>query len=682
MNPYIGKTLGPYQVVEQIGQGGMATVFKAYHPAMDRYVALKILPSHFTQDETFVARFNQEARTLARLEHPHILPVYDYGEQDGTTYLVMRYIDAGTLNDLILKHGALDLKQTSHIMGHVARALGYAHSQGIIHRDIKPSNVLIDDQGNAFLTDFGIAKIVAGTAHFTGTGMLIGTPAYMSPEQARGQEIDQRSDIYALGVMLYEMVTGRVPFDAETPLAILMKHVNDPLPLPRQIKPGLPEILERVILKALVKLPEDRFQTAEKMAETLESAVAGLPTDVALPPLPGGATAVIPQPVPPLPESVPIPQSLSESAPASEPEPPAQPAPVHTPRPVAEPTPSPQPRKPFPWMSWVGGAALLAFVVLMGIFILPPLLNRDSFDEDALLWQESVVDNTSVNFYVETGEWGICSDGECQGVSYGADFRYADPGCTECVARFDFEVPWDDDYTIWAWWPMGDDRATNTLFNISYGENELTVNVDQRNNGNQWYELATVYLEEEDWLEVYVVGVETGYANADAVGLKLEGDGPPLDPGPYLILPGPNGVVVDNVDPTFTVEGDWGWCGNGDCGGISYGVDFRYASPECTDCFAYFYFDIDRDGDYDIWTWWPQGDDRATDTPFTLISEARELTVNVDQRHNGSAWYKLATLSLEEGDTVNVIVEATATGYANADAVALTRVGEEAETAP
>jgi serine/threonine protein kinase/ligand-binding sensor domain-containing protein len=285
MNQYIGKTLGAYQVLEQIGQGGMATIFKAYHPAMDRYVAVKILASHFTQDETFVPRFTQEARTLARLEHPHVLPVYDYGEQQGVTYLVMRYIEAGTLKDLISQRGPLELEQAARILDQVGRALGYAHSQGVIHRDIKPANVLIDARGDAFLTDFGIAKIVAGTAQYTATGAIVGTPAYMSPEQGLGEPADQRSDIYALGVVLYEMVTGQVPFEAETPLAVLLQHVNSPMPPPRQVKPDLPEAVERVILKALAKSPDDRFQKAEDVIEAFRKALAGPTLDLDAPSL-------------------------------------------------------------------------------------------------------------------------------------------------------------------------------------------------------------------------------------------------------------------------------------------------------------------------------------------------------------------------------------------------------------
>lgn len=343
MNQYIGKRLGSYQVLEQIGQGGMATIFKAYQPAMDRYVAVKILPRHFTEDETFIGRFTQEARTLARLEHPHILPVYDYGEQEGITYLVMRYIEAGTLKDLIARRGPMELNEAARILGQVGRALGYAHIQEVIHRDIKPSNVLMDERGDAFLTDFGIAKLVAGTAQFTATGAIVGTPAYMSPEQGMGKPADYRSDIYALGVMLYEMVTGRVPYEAETPLAVLLKHVNAPLPLPRQIKPGLPEAVERVILKAMAKSPDDRFQTAEGMVETLQKAVAGLPTGIALP-QPAAETVVTTAP------------TKIVSAP-----------------PPPEPTVAVPPRKPLPWLPIAVGVAALAVVLIAALLILPNL---------------------------------------------------------------------------------------------------------------------------------------------------------------------------------------------------------------------------------------------------------------------------------------------------------------------
>ena len=312
MQQHIGKTIGVYQVVEQVGRGGMATVFKAYQPSMDRYVAIKILPSHFTQDESFVGRFTQEARTLARLEHPHILPVHDYGEQEGTTYLVMRYVEAGTLKDLVTRDGPMELKEAARVLGQVGGALDYAHSQDVIHRDIKPSNVLVDERGNTFLTDFGIAKLVAETAQFTASGAVIGTPAYMSPEQGMGQPVDYRCDIYSLGVVLYELITGRVPYEAETPLAVLLKHVNDPLPLPRQIRPDLPEAVERVILKAMAKAPDDRFQSAQQMVDALAAAVAlPLPVvDTAPPQVADAAPAIT------------VARSISETRPVEEHHPP------------------------------------------------------------------------------------------------------------------------------------------------------------------------------------------------------------------------------------------------------------------------------------------------------------------------------------------------------------------------
>ncbi len=256
-----GQTLGPYRIINQIGQGGMATVYKAYHAAMDRYVAIKVLPRQLAESPEFIGRFQQEARTIANLEHPHILPVHDYGESDGITYLAMRYFDAGTLKNR-LRSGSLSLAEVDRLFAQLAEALAYAHAHGVVHRDLKPANVLVDAQDNVFLTDFGIAKLLEGSSHFTATGAMVGTPAYMSPEQVLGQKVDQRSDIYSLGIILYQMVTGREPFEADTPLAVALKHVNEPLPLPSAVKPGVAPAIERVILKALAKNPDDRFATA------------------------------------------------------------------------------------------------------------------------------------------------------------------------------------------------------------------------------------------------------------------------------------------------------------------------------------------------------------------------------------------------------------------------------------
>ncbi len=272
MEDLTGREFGPYRIVAPLGEGGMAAVYKAYQTNMERYVALKVLPRHFANDPEFVARFEQEAKVLAKLRHPHILPVHDYGEVDGFTYLVMPFIESGALINL-LQEKPLPLDQINRFIGQVGDALDYAHSQGIIHRDVKPSNILVDDRGNCMLVDFGIAKIVEGSANLTQTGGVLGTPAYMAPEQGRGGTVDHRIDIYALGVILYEMATGRVPFKAETPIAVLVKHINDPLPPPHVLNPELPPAVEQVILKSMAKNPENRFATAGELVNALAAAV-------------------------------------------------------------------------------------------------------------------------------------------------------------------------------------------------------------------------------------------------------------------------------------------------------------------------------------------------------------------------------------------------------------------------
>jgi len=273
----IGKEIGSYRIIEQIGTGGMATVYRAYHATMDRYVAVKVLPEQMSQDESFRRRFEQEVKVVARLKHAHILPVHDYGEVEGRLYLVMRYIEAGTLKDRLAR-GPLDLAEVSCIIRQVGRALEYAHRMGVVHRDVKPSNVLVDAEGNCYLTDFGLARMLEASVQLTATG-VVGTPDYMSPEQGRGERVDARSDVYSLGVMLYEMVTGRVPYEAETPLAVILKHITAPLPLPREVAPGIPEGVERVILRALAKDADDRFQTMEEMVVALDAVVQAVPAE-------------------------------------------------------------------------------------------------------------------------------------------------------------------------------------------------------------------------------------------------------------------------------------------------------------------------------------------------------------------------------------------------------------------
>lgn len=286
MSDLIGKTFGPYRILEQIGVGGMATVYRAYQPSMDRDVAIKVLPHYLSEDKQFAERFQREAHAIAKLEHPHILPVHDYGEADGVTYIAMRYVQAGTLKELMSKE-RLSLDEINRLLGQIGSALDYAHSQGVIHRDIKPSNVLIDPQGNTYLTDFGLARMLEASQQLTASGVGLGTPAYMSPEQGQGIKVDHRSDLYSLGVMLYEMVTGRVPYQAETPMAVVLKHITDPLPLPRAVAPDVPEVIEKVILRAMAKDPAHRFQSANDLVQALNQAVRKVS-----PPEPAGPTVI------------------------------------------------------------------------------------------------------------------------------------------------------------------------------------------------------------------------------------------------------------------------------------------------------------------------------------------------------------------------------------------------------
>jgi len=276
MEDLTGKQFGHYQIVTPLGEGGMAAVYKAYQPSMERYVAIKVLPRHMASTEEFLNRFRREAKLLAQLQHPNILPVFDYGESEGYPYIVMPFVPSGTLADLI-DNQQLPLEKVRRIMNQIGDALAYAHGRGMIHRDIKPSNVLIDESGNCLLTDFGLARMVESSIKITTSGTVLGTPAYMSPEQGAGSEIDHRSDIYSLGIILYEMVTGRVPYNAETPIAVVFKHIQDPLPSARKLNPDLPESVELVLLKALTKSPEDRYQTMGEFMNAIRSAISESP---------------------------------------------------------------------------------------------------------------------------------------------------------------------------------------------------------------------------------------------------------------------------------------------------------------------------------------------------------------------------------------------------------------------
>jgi len=271
MTILVGQTIDKYQIIEEIGQGGMATVYRAYQESLNRSVAMKVLAGHLSKETAFRQRFAREAKAVAQLSHPHVLPIYDYGEEESLdiVYLVTELVSGGTLKD---KMGhAFEPHDAVRISCEIASALDIAHQRGIVHRDVKPSNILLTEDGRTLLTDFGIAKMVAGT-QYTRTGTSVGTPAYMSPEQAKGEQIDGRSDIYSLGVMLYEMLTGKQPFQGDTPLAVAHQHVFQAPIAPRQFISTIPKRLEKVVLQAMAKKPEDRYSTAAEFARALNRA--------------------------------------------------------------------------------------------------------------------------------------------------------------------------------------------------------------------------------------------------------------------------------------------------------------------------------------------------------------------------------------------------------------------------
>jgi serine/threonine-protein kinase len=269
----IGQTVGPYRITEKLGQGGMATVYKAYHANLDRYVAIKVLHVAFRQDKSFLDRFQREAQIVAKLEHPHIVPIYDYADLDGQPYLVMKFLEGETLKKR-MRRQPLSLDDIPPILNPVAAALDYAFRHDVLHRDVKPSNIVIDKDNTPFLADFGLARIASTGESTLSQDMMLGTPQYISPEQAQGnQHLDAGTDIYSLGVVLYEIVVGRVPFSADTPYSIIHDHIYTPLPLPSHVNPNVPLSIETVLLKALSKQRADRYKTAGDLAKAFVSAI-------------------------------------------------------------------------------------------------------------------------------------------------------------------------------------------------------------------------------------------------------------------------------------------------------------------------------------------------------------------------------------------------------------------------
>jgi len=277
MSDLVGQTIGTYKITERLGQGGMADVYKAFHTELEVYRALKVIRPEFVAEVDFKNRFRREAQAVATLRHSNIVQMHDFGVQDKFYYMVMEFVEGNNLKDYLHKHGQIrPFSKILPIIEQVASALTYAHERGIIHRDIKPANIMLTPGGQVILMDFGIAKMLEAKEQMTKTGAGIGTPAYMAPEQARAQpNIGPPADIYSLGIVLYEMLTGRVPFQADTPLAVMLQVVNDPLPSPREFSPDIPDVLQGVVLKATAKDATQRYQTAEAMVDSLKRSLSG-----------------------------------------------------------------------------------------------------------------------------------------------------------------------------------------------------------------------------------------------------------------------------------------------------------------------------------------------------------------------------------------------------------------------
>jgi serine/threonine protein kinase len=371
----IGQSLGRYHILEQLGEGGMAIVYKAYDTRLECDVAVKVIRTdNLTPNilDRALKRFEREAKALAKLTHPNIVKVIDFGEFEGKPYLVMPYLPGGTLKQKLTGQ-PIPWQEAMRLLLPITRSLDYAHRQGMIHRDVKPSNILITEDGAPMLTDFGIAKIIDDevTVDLTGTSATVGTPEYMAPEQVVSKSVDHRADIYALGVVLYEMITGRKPFQADTPLAVLFKHASEPLPRPLTLVPDLPEEVEKVILKALAKKPEDRYADMAGFADGMESLLSG---QRYLPRTDGRPQALSPRPDDSL-------QTLRQEATQDQystvPTPPARPRISSTPTTDPASIP-PANKKPWwPWAAGIGGllAVVLCILLLVGI---PRLFGRVS----------------------------------------------------------------------------------------------------------------------------------------------------------------------------------------------------------------------------------------------------------------------------------------------------------------
>jgi serine/threonine-protein kinase len=371
---------GRYRVLHRVGSGGMADVYCAEDTHLGRNVAMKLLHRRFAQDREFVERFRREASSAAGLQHPNVVGVYDRGEFDGTYYIAMEFCEGRSLKQVITSEAPLDVRRAIGITKQILIAARFAHRRNVIHRDLKPHNVILDDEDNVKVTDFGIAR--AGASDITEAGAIMGTAQYLSPEQAQGRPVTEASDLYAIGVVLFEMLTGRAPFDGDSAVAIALKHVNQPAPSPRQFVPSIPPALEAVVIKALAKDASQRYTEAESFIRDLDAVetslnrgtvdtestavfaplpvpVASSPAPVASPPVP-----VAPPPAPAPPEPPPVEAEVIEALPPGPPEP-------------------PEGRNRWPW---IAGAVLLALAAL-GVFLALVVFSKDQVNVPGLVGQ-------------------------------------------------------------------------------------------------------------------------------------------------------------------------------------------------------------------------------------------------------------------------------------------------------
>ena len=298
---------GRYILLTLLGAGGMAKVYLARDELLGRKVALKILREEHANDEEFAERFRREAQSAAALSHPHIVQIYDYGEEaNAPSYIAMEYVSGGTLGDRVCRDGPLGCAEAARLASQIAEALGFAHERGVIHRDVKPQNVLLSAAGDAKVADFGIARVTSASA-ISRTSVVLGTAAYISPEQAMGEPVGPASDLYSLGVVLYEMLTASVPFEAESPVGVAMRHVHEGPPAPREINPDVPEGMDALVMRLLAKKPEERYLSALEVVEDLSRAQqGGLPPSFVAGAAGGSETDGVSSPL-----AVPVPNSFS-----------------------------------------------------------------------------------------------------------------------------------------------------------------------------------------------------------------------------------------------------------------------------------------------------------------------------------------------------------------------------------